>query len=100
MIWASGKLLPARWAALSPATGGTVKAIYPAEGDRVEAGALLVELDNGILQSQVEVAAAAVAEAEAARAKLLAGAARRRSGRGRGGCGARRRGPSHRRRPA
>ena len=75
VIWASGKLLPARWAALSPATGGTVKALYPAEGDRVEAGTLLAEIDNGILQSQVEVAAAAVAEAEAARAKLLAGAA-------------------------
>ena len=74
VIWASGKLLPARWAALSPATGGTAKAIYPAEGDTVEAGTLLVELDNGILQSQVGVAAAAVAEAEAARAKLLAGA--------------------------
>jgi HlyD family secretion protein len=73
VIWASGKLLPARWAALSPATGGTIKAIYPAEGDRVEAGTLLAELDNGVLQSQVEVAAAAVAEAEAARAKLLAG---------------------------
>lgn len=73
VIWASGKLLPARWAALSPATGGTVKAIYPAEGDTVEAGKLLVELDNGILQSQVDVAAAAVAEAEAARAELLAG---------------------------
>jgi len=75
VIWASGKLLPARWAALSPATGGIVKALYPAEGDRVEAGTLLAEIDNGILQSQVEVAAAAVAEAEAARAKLLAGAA-------------------------
>ena len=74
VIWASGKLLPARWAALSPAMGGTVRAIYPAEGDRVEAGMLLAELDNGILQSQVEVASAAVAEAEAARAEVLAGA--------------------------
>ena len=52
-----------------------MKALYPAEGDRVETGTLLAEIDNGILQSQVEVAAAAVAEAEAARAKLLAGAA-------------------------
>jgi multidrug resistance efflux pump len=75
VIWASGKLLPARWAALSPATGGTVKVIYPAEGDQVEAGKLLVELDNDTLQSQVEVAAAAVVEAEASRAKLLADAA-------------------------
>ncbi len=74
VIWASGKLLPVRWAALSPAVAGTVKTIHVAEGDRVETGKLLVELDGEILQRQVEVAAAAVAEAEAARAKLLAGA--------------------------
>ena len=52
-----------------------MEALYPAEGDQVEAGTLLAEIDNGILQSQVAVAAAAVAEAAAARAKLLAGAA-------------------------
>jgi HlyD family secretion protein len=74
VIWASGKLVPTRWAALSPAVAGTVRAVHAAEGDQVAAGALLVELDNGVLQSQVEVAAAAVAEAEAARARLLAGA--------------------------
>ena len=74
VIWASGKLLPARWAGLSPATGGTLRALNVAEGDKVEAGKLLAELDNGILQSQVEVAKAAVGEAEAARNKLLAGA--------------------------
>ncbi len=73
VIWASGKLLPARWAGLSPAASGTLRALNINEGDRVETGAVLAELDNGILQSQVEVAKAAVAEAEAARAKLLAG---------------------------
>ena len=51
VIWASGKLLPVRWAAFSPATGGTVKALYPAEGHQVEAGTLLAEIDNSILQS-------------------------------------------------
>jgi multidrug resistance efflux pump len=74
VIWASGKLLPARWAGLSPAASGTLRALNASEGDKVEAGVVLVELDNGILQSQVEVARAAVAEAEAAQAKLLAGA--------------------------
>lgn len=74
VIWASGKLLPARWAGLSPAASGTLRILNAAEGDQVEAGKVLAELDNGILQSQVEVAKAAVAEAEAARAKLLAGA--------------------------
>ncbi|MEJ5199572.1 MAG: biotin/lipoyl-binding protein, partial [Anaerolineae bacterium] len=74
VIWASGKLLPARWAGLSPAASGTLRVLHVAEGDRVEQGAVLAELDNAILQSQVDVARAAVAEAEAARDKLLAGA--------------------------
>jgi len=74
VIWASGKLAPVRWAGLSPAIGGTIKAIHVSEGDQVAAGALLVELEGGILQSQVDVAVATVAEAAAARDKLLAGA--------------------------
>lgn len=74
VIWASGKLLPARWAGLSPAAAGTVSTIRAAEGDQVEAGAILLELDNSVLKSQVAAAAAAVAEAEAAQARLLAGA--------------------------
>jgi len=74
VIWASGKLLPARWAGLSPAVSGTLRTLSAVEGDRVEAGAVLADLDNGILQSQVEVAKAAVVEAEAARGKLVAGA--------------------------
>jgi len=74
VIWASGKLLPARWAGLSPAASGTLRTLNAVEGDKVEAGAVLADLDNGILQSQVEVAKAAVVEAEAARSKLVAGA--------------------------
>ncbi len=74
VIWASGKLVPARWAGLSPATGGMVQAIHVSEGDQVAAGTVLVDLDNGVLQSQVDVAAAALAEVEAARDKVLAGA--------------------------
>lgn len=74
VIWASGKLLPAQWAALSPATGGTVQTVHVQEGDTVQAGDVLVDLDNGVLQSQVDAAAAALAEAEAARDKVIAGA--------------------------
>jgi HlyD family secretion protein len=73
-ISASGKLTPARWAELSPTTAGAVTALHAAEGDIIEAGALLVELNNDVLKSQVAVAEAAVAEVEAARAQLLAGA--------------------------
>lgn len=76
VIWASGKLEPMVWAGLSTATSGVVSAIHREEGDWVSQGELLLELDNGVLQSQVDVAAAAVAEAEAALAKLRAGATR------------------------
>ena len=75
VIWASGKLQPVTWAGLAPAGGGAVQAIYVVEGDQVAAGDLLLELDNGVLQSQVEVAQAAVVEAQAALQKLLAGPA-------------------------
>lgn len=74
VIWASGKLQPVTWAGLTPAVAGTVSAIHVSEGDWVETGQLLLEVENGVLQSQVEVAAATEAEAEAALNKLLAGA--------------------------
>jgi HlyD family secretion protein len=74
VVWASGKLVPERWAGLSPAIVSAVRAVHVSEGDAAEAGQLLVELDNGVLQGQVETAAASLAEAEAARGNLLAGA--------------------------
>jgi HlyD family secretion protein len=74
VVWASGKLVPERWAGLSPAIAGVVRAVHVGEGDAVEAGQLLVELEDGVLRSPVETAAAALAQAEAARDKLLAGA--------------------------
>ena len=49
-------------------------AIHVDEGDRVQTGDVLVELDTGILQSQVEAAEATLAEATASLDKLLAGA--------------------------
>lgn len=74
VIWASGKLLPTAWANLAPQQGGVVQALQVSEGEWVEAGALLVQLDNPMATSQAEIAAAAAAEAEAALAQLLAGA--------------------------
>lgn len=73
VIRASGKLQPVKWAGLAPAGSGAVQAIYFAEGDQAAAGDLLLELDNGVQQSQVEVAQAALVEAQAALKKLLAG---------------------------
>ncbi len=74
VIWASGKLVPAQWAGLSPAANGTVRTLHVAEGDRVAAGQLLLELEATTLARQVQMAETAVAEAQAARDKLLAGA--------------------------
>lgn len=74
VIWASGKLTPVSWASLGPAASGTVAAIHVASGEEVAAGALLLELENSVLQGQVAVAEAAVREAEAALVKLRAGA--------------------------
>ncbi len=74
VIWASGKLLPTVWANLSPLQGGIVQTLQVNEGDWVESGDLLVQLENPAARSQVEIAAATLAEAEAAHARLLAGA--------------------------
>ncbi|MEZ4713910.1 MAG: efflux RND transporter periplasmic adaptor subunit [Caldilineaceae bacterium] len=72
VIWASGKLQPLHWADLSTVSSGSIDQIHVAEGDWVEAGQVLIELDNGVLKSEVAVAEAAVAEAQAALDELLA----------------------------
>ena len=74
VIWASGKLLPTVWANLSPLQGGIVQTLHVKEGDWVEEGELLVQLENPAAMSQVDIAAATVVETEAAHAKLLSGA--------------------------
>lgn len=73
IIWASGKLTPVRWAGLSPGFAGLVQTIYVEEGEWVEAGTLLMVLDNAAQSSQVAIATAALAEAQAAHDKLVAG---------------------------
>ena len=74
VIWASGKLLPTVWANLAPLQGGIVQTLLVEEGDWVETGEMLVQLENPAAKSQVDISAATVAEAEAAHAKLLSGA--------------------------
>ena len=74
VIWASGKLLPTVWANLSPLQGGVVQTLMVNEGDWVEEGDLLVQLENPAAMSQVDIAVATVVETEAAHAKLLSGA--------------------------
>ncbi|MDE0143763.1 MAG: efflux RND transporter periplasmic adaptor subunit [Caldilineaceae bacterium] len=74
VIWASGKLLPSVWANLAPLQGGIVKTLHVKEGDWVEPGELLIQLENPTAESQVEISAATLAEAEAAHSSLLSGA--------------------------
>ena len=74
VIWASGKLEPVTWAELSPVNPGVVNEILVVEGDWVEEGDLLLALDNGVLESQLQAAQAQLAEAQAALDKLKAGA--------------------------
>ena len=76
IIWASGNLEPVTWAALNPLSPGLVTAIHVQQGDWVEAGDVLVALDDAVSRGAVEQAAAALAEAEAALAKLEAGASK------------------------
>ena len=74
VIWASGELRPRVWAGLSAPATGIVSRIYAEEGEWAESGALLLELQNAVAKSEVEVAAAQAAEAQAALDKLMAGA--------------------------
>jgi multidrug efflux pump subunit AcrA (membrane-fusion protein) len=74
VVWASGRLEPVIWAGLSPASSGLVRTIHVTEGQWVEKGTLLLELENEVAGCQAAVAAAALAESEAAYAKLAAGA--------------------------
>jgi HlyD family secretion protein len=70
---ATGKVVPAQQVMLSFTTGGTVTDVLVEEGDTVEEGDLLAQLDDGVLQAQIEQAQAAVAVAEASLDQVLAG---------------------------
>ncbi len=74
VIWASGKLEPIRWSELSSVNQGIVEAIHVQEGDWVEAGDVLLELDTAVLEGQLQETEAALAEAQVALDKLRAGA--------------------------
>jgi multidrug efflux pump subunit AcrA (membrane-fusion protein) len=53
-------------ASISPKISGLIKAVLVDQGDRVEAGQVLVQLDDGDLSRQVEVAESALSAAHAA----------------------------------
>lgn len=70
----AGTVRAARRAGLSPASGGQVEKLYVKEGDRVEAGQVMIELWNDDLQAQL-----LLATSELDRSKALAEEARLRA---------------------
>jgi HlyD family secretion protein len=74
IVSATGKVVPAQWATLSMPIAGTVADLLVQEGDAVEAGAVLLIVDNRRQQAAVAEAQASLAGAEARVAELTAGA--------------------------
>jgi multidrug efflux pump subunit AcrA (membrane-fusion protein) len=61
-VTASGMVVPAQQADMAFALGGTVRSVNVEAGDRVSAGQVLVELENGAVRAQLEIAGRAVRE--------------------------------------
>jgi len=74
-VEASGSLIPARRQTLTFGTTGRVARVPVTEGERVEAGTLLAELDTADQELQVKNAEQSLAIQEAALARLKAGPA-------------------------
>ncbi len=74
VIWASGKLVPSQWAALSPDASGAVTEIDVKVGDRVEAGQVLLRLESGHQKAALAQAQAQLQRAQAQLAEAKSGA--------------------------
>jgi multidrug efflux pump subunit AcrA (membrane-fusion protein) len=65
VVSATGEVRPSRWASLSLPVGGEVKTVYVKEGEDVQSGQPLIELDAVQLARAVAEAQAALSAAEA-----------------------------------
>ncbi len=74
VIWASGTVVPERWANLSFEIGGLLAHLAVREGDFVEEGTLLARLESEDLEFQAAQAEAALGTAQARLTQLQAGA--------------------------
>ncbi len=74
LVSASGKLVPARWAALSFQAGGRVITLDVQAGDTVKAGDVLAQIDENDARLALAQAQAQLAQAQAQLAQLKAGA--------------------------
>ena len=72
-VAASG-FIEAEEISVAPEVGGRIRVLHVEEGDEVEAGDVLVELDDELIRAQVDVAQAGLEIAEAMLAQVLAGA--------------------------
>lgn len=73
LVVAEAKVLPVRYAALSLQVGGSVAQVLVAEGDRVEAGQILLRLESRELELGLTQADANLAGAEARLSQLKRG---------------------------
>lgn len=73
VVSATGVVVPFRWATLSFEIPGRVREVLVEEGDEVQEGQLLVQLDNSNLEDVVAQAEAALATAQATLAQVEAG---------------------------
>jgi HlyD family secretion protein len=74
VVSASGKLLPSRWANLSLQAGGRIVEVKVQAGDKVEAGQVLVRLDDVDAKLVLAQAQATLKQAQAQLAQTMAGA--------------------------
>ena len=74
VIWASGEVVPERWANLGFSITGQVVEVLVSEGEAVSAGTVLVRLDTAELEDAVAAAEAGLAAAQADLSRLKAGA--------------------------
>ncbi len=72
VVKAEGRVVPERYGELAFAKPGRIAAVRVAEGDQVQAGQALVEIDSPTAERDVRHAEAAQAVAEASLAQLLA----------------------------
>jgi HlyD family secretion protein len=72
VVSATGVVLPFRWATLSFNIGAQVEAVLVEEGDRVEEGQVLIQLDSGELEDAVAQAEAGLMAAQAMLAQVEA----------------------------
>jgi HlyD family secretion protein len=72
-IEANGTVVPIQTVNLSPKSAGVVQKLYVEQGDKVEAGKIIAQMDSATLQAELTQARAGLAQAEANVAQVRSG---------------------------